>query len=694
MATSLPLSDSEQPLEEPELQGTEDKPDSQKESDEKTDKTSQVIPVLPPKPIGLNRSQVTVDEHGSTKPTVPPKPLPRKPLHDTGEKASTGPPEVAPRTKIYSNTTELLSSDKRHSFPTQSALLVSQQPTRSIPHTPPELVRTAVDYEDVQPGELDSTKMSRSKKLQFKEIGKAMMLKEFCSQKKTLPCLIKVTQGYTSLCDRYSLGTGQLLVAMELEEIDTVRIKSDFADGTQYDVPLQTDAFTVLPAVAPQYSTEGIIRPLQLLECEILPKVIQVASATNITTVKGRKIQSGALLFPQEVKKKTRKTEKHLLVARLEDGSVVEINSKCGGGFIASRSAADNLSLSTAVQCIKLPFECTLKPLEDDIFCNHVTMESVRKELFLFGVMKVSDGSIQDDVNSFQQLSEVPGNLEISVVVMVPKDEDVLENIYESAQSYYNVKSMSRRTKKKPPIIASVKESALIQSPDHHLLGPYVSLMPTTRTLESHQQYSEIMAASAPPKPPPSKIEYYSKSDVQTPLVSKSKKSKKMVQSRPLPRIPLATEFGVPTQGTTPECPSQVYDSADKIVAQHHNIHSTTGNTTDISRQGTAAILPPDEIVRYSTLPKSADLTAAANIRTLKSLDPIGVLNLLDAMNLSVYKENFQKELIDGEILSEFTEEMFIELGVESSLHRLRLMHVVKGRKGVPDILNKNSGQT
>ena len=56
-------------------------------------------------------------------------------------------------------------------------------------------------------------------------------------------------------------------------------------------------------------------------------------------------------------------------------------------------------------------------------------------------------------------------------------------------------------------------------------------------------------------------------------------------------------------------------------------------------------------------------------------------------MNLSVYKENSKKEMIDGEILSEFTEEMFIELGVESSLHRLRLMHVVKGRKDVSDIL-------
>ena len=469
MATSLPLmiSDSEQPLEAPELRRMEETPGGQKESD-KTNRTCHVLPVLPPKPIGLDRVQVTFDEHGSTKPTVPPKQLPRKLLDETGKKTSTGPPEVAPRTKIYSNTTELLSSDTRHSFPTQSAL-VSQQPTGSIPGTPPdlELVYDAVDFEGVQLNELDSSsllmkKMTRSRKLQFKEIGKKMTLKEFCFQNMSeLPCLIKVTQGYRSLSGRFSFGTDQLFVVIEMKEIDTVHVKSAQA---QYDVPLQSDAFTVLPSAEPLNRRRKIIRPLQLLECEILP-IIQ--AFTNITTVKGRKIQSGTLLFPQEVKKKTKKLEKRLLVAKLEDGSVVEINSECGGGFVVSRSAADKLSLSTAAQCIKLPLECTLKPLKDDIFCNdRVTIESLHKELFLFGVMKVSDGSIQDDVKSFQQLSEVPGNLEISVVIMVPKDEDVLEDIYESAQSYYSVKSMSKQSKKSPPS----KKSTTLKVLFRHLL--------------------------------------------------------------------------------------------------------------------------------------------------------------------------------------------------------------------------------
>ena len=681
------------------LQRMEEKTDSQTESAQK-DENPKNLPVLPPKPIGLDLIPVAVEEHGSNNPTVPPKPPPRKPLDGTGKKTSTRPPEVAPRTKIYSNPSELLSSDTRRNeqLPAQFAPR-SSHPANCKPDTPPKsvsvskpkegLVDDADEYEVLKPIEqVPSEKLNRSRKLQFKEIGKKMTLKEFCFQNKSeLPCLIKVTQGYRSLSERYSLGTDQLFVVIEMKEIDTVRAKSAQGDETQYDVPLQSDAFTVLPSANPQYNTERIIRPLQFLECNSLPKVIQAAS--NITTVKGRKIQSGTLLFPQEVKKKAKRLEKRILVARLEDGSIVDINSECGGGFIVSRSAADNLSLSTAAKCIKLPFECTLKPVEDDIFCDHVTIESVRKELFLFGVMKVSDGSIHDDVNSFKQLSEVPGNLEISVIVMVPEKEEVLEDIYESAQSYYNVNTMSKGSKKKPLAIASVEESARIQSPDHNLIGPYVSMVPTTRTLESQQQYSEIMT-SAPPKSPPSKIEYYSKSDVHTPRAPVSE-FKKTVQSRPLPCIPLATVSGVPTERTTPESSPQLYDSADDIVAPHYKGLTVVGGMNDDGKPFTTARKQPDEMELYSTLPNSSN--TAANICNLKLLDPVGVLNLLDAMNLSVYKENFRKELIDGEILSEFTEEMFIELGVEKGIHRLRLMHVVKGRKDVSSLLNVNVNQ-
>ena len=64
----------------------------------------------------------------------------------------------------------------------------------------------------------------------------------------------------------------------------------------------------------------------------------------------------------------------------------------------------------------------------------------------------------------------------------------------------------------------------------------------------------------------------------------------------------------------------------------------------------------------------------SANIEILRSLNKVKILELLDAMNLGMYKDAFAKEYINGELLSEIDEEMLRELGVHNSLHRMRLM--------------------
>ena len=69
-----------------------------------------------------------------------------------------------------------------------------------------------------------------------------------------------------------------------------------------------------------------------------------------------------------------------------------------------------------------------------------------------------------------------------------------------------------------------------------------------------------------------------------------------------------------------------------------------------------------------------------ANIAYLKTLQKEDILKLLEAMNLSAYKDGFEQEQIDGETMACLSDEMLIELGVSKSLHRLRLMKIVTGR--------------
>ena len=57
------------------------------------------------------------------------------------------------------------------------------------------------------------------------------------------------------------------------------------------------------------------------------------------------------------------------------------------------------------------------------------------------------------------------------------------------------------------------------------------------------------------------------------------------------------------------------------------------------------------------------------------------VLDLLDFMGFKSYQENFKREHVNGEILSECDEEVLTnDLGVSSKLHRMRIMKVISGK--------------
>ena len=83
-----------------------------------------------------------------------------------------------------------------------------------------------------------------------------------------------------------------------------------------------------------------------------------------------------------------------------------------------------------------------------------------------------------------------------------------------------------------------------------------------------------------------------------------------------------------------------------------------------------------DSIKKGSSVEESAD----ANIAYLKMMERDDILHLLDAMNLSAYKEAFEEKQIDGETMACLSADMLIELGMSKSLHRIRLMKIISGR--------------
>ena len=54
------------------------------------------------------------------------------------------------------------------------------------------------------------------------------------------------------------------------------------------------------------------------------------------------------------------------------------------------------------------------------------------------------------------------------------------------------------------------------------------------------------------------------------------------------------------------------------------------------------------------------------------------IQNLLDAMDMTQYKDAFSREWVDGEVFKELDEESLKnDLGVTSRVHRIKLMKVI-----------------
>ncbi|XP_065910515.1 uncharacterized protein [Dysidea avara] len=94
---------------------------------------------------------------------------------------------------------------------------------------------------------------------------------------------------------------------------------------------------------------------------------------------------------------------------------------------------------------------------------------------------------------------------------------------------------------------------------------------------------------------------------------------------------------------------------------------------SDIKEPTQASMAP-----NFSTYQTTAS-SPEENIGYLKTMDVETVLQLLADMNLGEYKDSFQREQVDGELLVVLTKDELEDLGVTKKIHQLRLLKVIDG---------------
>ena len=641
-------------------------------------------------------------------------------------------------------------------------------------------------YRSVDGGEYDSEKNLATRnvdtKVYYVESSGPLSLSEF-SKKNDFPSVLKVNEGQAGLSHSFSFGSDQglirmgpvtiplgvdrMFVALEKKLVEVATCK-DLASKRTYTVPLKSSGIEVVPLHSAEWQGKG--KKLTLLnfwKCRSLPKVVRAMK--DFETRGGGTVRSGTLLFPQEVKKKRKNgLKERTLVVKVEDGSTVELARDSCGTFSIDSSDI-RISLLLAAQCCKLPFACTMRPCNDETFLPYrVNVERVEKSEVISGIMKVTEGPIQDDIYNCEHVYEVPVNLDLKVTLMKQKVERTAINIKPVTSG-----SMPPHDESASCYIEMIKGTALVSSGESNVntVNPKVpgSLdsckqldMPNDQhNQENHPQYSEEQKPFIPSPvfdtaifdPPTAEMmteiycdeelnvdcdEYismdeedhvYSSVDEEEHPYSFVEDSKQFIVSEggnkgnPVNReehqfVSLAKEEDSFDSFDAYEHAYNLIDEEEHLYSsieeepeyEYSNVEGVDSSElnneyTYISGESDREFSDDDyDTVRVRTgsyvhggkSDEEVDDHATATTAQLRSLDVTGVLHLLDAMNLGIYKESFKAAMIDGNIFSRLTDDRLSQLGVKISLHRLRLLHVIKGVKTVESVfstLQSTSGE-
>ena len=339
----------------------------------------------------------------------------------------------------------------------------------------------------------DTQRLVSASDLELLVTGKPLSLKEFSKGKsvRDLPCLVKVVDGHSSLCEYYSFSKEQMFVVLEKKSMPVVTCKGQ-VDGSSYAVPLNTTAFHLVPywmdteLVRP--NSFGKITANELLQSKALPPVLAVSVEFEVGEHHSKKtVPVGTLLFPNE-KKRSKDQRQSVLHAKSKSGEMVQITPDCKGRF--SILACDvRLSLQQAITHLKVPFSMRTVSDCDSLYVSAITAEKVHKEDVFIGMMKSTDGTSLDDIAAFSRIVEIPVGFNLTVVTMVPKQKEILGQIYDFVLAEYS------GTKQRPVRSPSKPSNRVIMAPN----PAYITFMPTNHEKKANFTNHEKAKFSARP---------------------------------------------------------------------------------------------------------------------------------------------------------------------------------------------------
>ena len=562
--------------------------------------------------------------------------------------------------------------------------------------------------------------------LSFLPVSKRLSLKQFSKAYKPTCCVVSQSH-FSSLLGNVNITEKQILEVQEVKQAAVVY--GCGIDGQDFTIPASST--DVLFAPIPPEGISAVCGAGELLTSKFLPAVI--VPKEPFADANGKSVDGGTHLFPQAKPKSTlfRSTRKTLKAAS-SNGEVV-IDAYCPAHF-STRLIA--LTLQEIVDHFSLPMN--VKPISDDEDLNGVP-QLLLNEVAMEDVIVAS---AKFDGHTEVPVMELPTSFNIDVVVVRKMaTQDVVKMIEGAGIKQAAAANMKRQLEDLVPPPLPEKGDALLRSlapkppptrrrdsasssdsnPDveyevvydelsepggQHHPRPRLSTPPTMQGHGSELMHSPSLpnrplSRLLPPKPPslttiqPVAISAHTQNTPYQP-----KAGEYMHLQRP--SFPMDSDSYATVTGDM-VARMKTYPTPQSWAPTPPPSHAQERRSECMTSVGTSAALPTPDVFTpkavssfsYDTMSLSSSSQYSdpsdENIEYLKSLSCTRVLHLLESMRLECYREAFQHEQIDGEVLSSLDDEMLLELGVKSSLHRMRLKKVIRGVLSAKEHLDANT---
>ena len=507
----------------------------------------------------------------------------------------------------------------------------------------------------------------------------AMQLWEVADPTKvTLPQLFRIEGSYN--CGAISLDDGEIMMVLYKKMVTAVQ----GADSKEKKSIFFLNSTKPMSPIADESQHSKLLTPKKLASIRHLPPVVKALGP--FTDSKGNEVPEGSLLFfkksPNMIKSISRKVRKSAVTAKDQSGRSILIAPDSSTTF-SSHPDDVKLYLAEVVQHCRLPVK--VLPEDGQYPKDVITLE----EAHLQEVLVAQRYSRVNNSSHF----EVATNEKLQVTKVALADKTFEESIYSVAYE-----SVSMRPLPQPPSIGTTHPTSPEDDEDA-TDSDYETVMdwqqPTQN--DSHPSpkvppkqtnvYSEVLITSKPQHPKTSSSSYSASQLPQT-----------TVQSPPLLIVnqDLTGEGHSASQlpQTSVQSPPPLLDIQDIVDVRHTPLQPTISHDQGMRMSPS----PPSQQLHgmqgaasaVTVTDSNEEKTRTGNLRQLQKLGVGDILHLLDGMHLSEYRPAFEREFIDGQILSNLTDAMLQQdLQVSTELHRLRLMKVIKGEKSVRDFLHK-----